>query len=286
MSYRVILLPMDGGDADGPALRTAFTLAREFSSHIDVLCVSAVAEDSIPFLVNGMSAAAVQELLDAAQADIDARLARGRQLFRDATDSLTCTVSCDPQHGNGPSAAWRELSGLAEVLLPAEARGADLVVFAYAPDDVLHGAAIEATLVGGGRPVLLVPPNHVTVVGRSVAIAWNGSVEAARAVAAGLPFLLRADDVAVLMAGSPEEMESEGRRLAGYLAWHGIDADVIALDPGKDAVGPALAARAKELGADLIVMGAYGYSRLREYVFGGVSRHALQDSSIARLLTH
>ncbi|HEY0834463.1 MAG TPA: universal stress protein [Azospirillum sp.] len=286
MSYRIILLPMDGGDADGPALHAAFDLAKEFNSHVDALCVSAVPEDSVPLLVNGMTASAVQEILEAAQADIDARRERTRQLFHRSMDCWRFRAAGEGAFGDGPSGAWRERSGLAEDLLPGEARWSDLVVFAYAPDDTVHGSAIEATLVGAGRPVLMVPPDRATPIGRFVAIAWNGSVEAARSVVAGLPFLLRADGVAVLMAAPSAPLETEGARLTDYLAWHGIEANIVAVDPGEEHTGPVLAAKAAELGADLIVMGAYGYSRLREYVFGGVTRHALQDAGIARLLTH
>ncbi|MBP2227982.1 nucleotide-binding universal stress UspA family protein [Azospirillum agricola] len=285
MSYHVILAPMTGSDTDGHALHAALAVAREFNGHVDALYIDPRPEDTLPLLAQGLPEPVILDMTRTVRAQNAAIRERAHGLFERATTSLSgLTVSGQPER-DGPSAAWRTIRGTADALLPREGRKADLIVFGHS---TLPGqqAAVEAALFGTGRPVLLVPPEHSAPLGRSVSIAWNGSVEATRAVAAGLPFLHRADSVFVLSTEPRSVDPHDCAGLLRYLRWHGVDAEFAAVRTGLDDLGDGLIRRADELGADLIVMGAYGYSRLRETVFGGVTRFMLRHPNKALLLTH
>jgi nucleotide-binding universal stress UspA family protein len=144
----------------------------------------------------------------------------------------------------------------------------------------------ESGLMRTGRPVLLVPGSKPGKVGSSVAIAWNGSVEASKAVASAMPFLMRARAVtAISVVESGVEFHNlEG--LVQYLRWHGIRAKPAVVKSRAGDTGKAVCGAASRAKADLLVMGAYTHSRMREMIFGGVTDHVLRASRIPVLLAH
>jgi nucleotide-binding universal stress UspA family protein len=174
-----------------------------------------------------------------------------------------------------------------------QARYADLLVLGQAdPDDHEEGGLLldlpEQVLMHGGRPVLLVPRSgSFTPPARHALVAWNGSREAARAVSAALPLLQQVGQVtlAVLGAGQGDHGEEPGADIALYLARHEIKVNVLVQPRPADA-GKAILALASELGADLLVMGAYGHSRWREMVLGGATRTILAQATLPVLLMH
>ena len=174
-----------------------------------------------------------------------------------------------------------------------QARYADLLVLGQAdPNDHEEGGLLldlpEQVLLHGGRPVLLVPRSgSFTPPARHALVAWNGSREAARAVSAALPLLQQVDQVtlAVLGASQGDHGEEPGADIALYLARHEIKVNVL-MQPRPADAGKAILALASELGADLLVMGAYGHSRWREMVLGGATRSILAQATLPVLLMH
>lgn len=153
----------------------------------------------------------------------------------------------------------------------------------FSGDDLIH-----ELVLGSGRPVLVVP--HAPVMGefgRRIAIAWNGNREASRAVADAMPLLRHADRVAVLLAKS-ETGAGTGDLIRGHLARNGVFAEVVAVEAraADHDAGVTLLAEADAFSADLLVMGAYGRSRVRELVLGGATRHVLQHLPIPALMSH
>lgn len=153
------------------------------------------------------------------------------------------------------------------------------------------GATVSNQLVlSSGAPVLLCPnalPEQNF--GAHVVIGWNGSREASRALHDSIPFLQRAEEVSVLTvetARSSENAVVNWDDIAAYLARHGIDASIRQSLVGSDGAGEVILSRAKEAGADLIVMGAYGHSRLWEISLGGATRHVMTHADIPVLLSH
>jgi nucleotide-binding universal stress UspA family protein len=191
--------------------------------------------------------------------------------------------------------ALRAIEGEAQMiarLAALNARHADIAV-AVRPIDKLDNRenVIVSTLFGGGRPVLMLPPAFKQEFApKRVMVAWNASKEAARAAADAAPFLANASEVRVLTVDAkPEFMghgDAPGEDYTAHLARRGLKVELVNADgAGRDA-GEVIAAEAKAFGADLLVMGAYGHSRMREFVFGGVTRLLLRNSDIPILLSH
>jgi nucleotide-binding universal stress UspA family protein len=171
--------------------------------------------------------------------------------------------------------------------LCSQARYADLIVLGQSnPDARTEGALLqdlpEYVALHCGRPVLVVPyTGSYSTLGKRVLIAWNGSVEAARAVAAALPLLQRATRVAVAMFDATET----GGEIVRYLERHGVRADVLHT-PGPVDIGNAILSCAANIDADLLVMGCYGQSRFREMMLGGASRTVLASMTLPVLMAH
>jgi nucleotide-binding universal stress UspA family protein len=151
--------------------------------------------------------------------------------------------------------------------------------------DEPHSATVEDTVLQSGRPVLLAPEHPPQELGRAVAIGWNGSPQAVRAMVAALPFLAQAKEVRVIAIGPSDEVT--GSEAVEYLAWHGIAA--VARDvPAIAGVGPGgqLLATARDEGCDFLVMGGYGHAPWREMLFGGATRDVVGTSLLPLLLAH
>jgi nucleotide-binding universal stress UspA family protein len=194
---------------------------------------------------------------------------------------------------HGIRAEWRVDEGDVVGVVKLHARYADLTIVGQgldlkdAPGELMF--LPEELALGVGRAVLVVPRyGTFERLGERVLIAWNGSREATRAVQDALPILKRATTVTVLSIDP--EGESQPRipsaDIALHLARHGIAAEAASTSSVDIGVGNALLSRAADLGADLIVMGAYGHSRMREMVLGGVTRHLLQHMTVPVLMSH
>ena len=174
-----------------------------------------------------------------------------------------------------------------------QSREVDLVIVGHsnlASSHAIGSHFAEQVLVSSGRPTLVIPPNGNGAISASlVLIGWNGSREAARAVFDSMPLLKSAKEVLIAWAGPrSEEGANKGARaieLVRTLSRHGIDAQATDLDSSRDA-GQVLLERAEMGGAGLLVMGAYGHSRLREFILGGATRSVLRGMKIPVLFSH
>jgi nucleotide-binding universal stress UspA family protein len=173
-------------------------------------------------------------------------------------------------------------------------KSADIILASATDPSEVSGVeldCIERVLVGAGRPLLVLPRSneHVLNLDRIV-IGWNGGREAARAVFDALPLLQAAKSVDVMCVDSKNEErvtpEQPGRRIVATLERHKVKAHAKTMESGGESAGKALLKHAKEIDAGLIVMGAYGHSRLREFVFGGATRHVLDDMTSPVLMSH
>lgn len=189
-------------------------------------------------------------------------------------------------------ASWRGEIGHPTRLLALHARAADLIVTGAGTPDLMgntrrmikHGALILAA----GRPVLLASGPMKTVKAERVVVAWKDTREARRAVSDAMPFLVGAQDVLVTTIEENDSLSGNESvaDVARYLIRHGVKARSQAIGVGHADPGVALGEVAREIGADMIVSGGYGHSRLRELVFGGVTRSLLRESSLNRLISN
>jgi len=194
--------------------------------------------------------------------------------------------------GAGPkSVEWRSSMHFPREFLVEQARAADLIVIGSdaLPGDIYRTYDPGTVVLGSGRPVLITLPGNHRPDFPNILIAWKNTREACRAVHDSLPFLAAAKTVHIVAAraGDEKAVQSEMADVAEYLKRHGISAarPEIAHADGRNE-GEVLLAVAREQQADLIVAGAYGRTRLREWVFGGVTRTLLQSSPVPCLLSN
>ena len=175
-------------------------------------------------------------------------------------------------------------------LLIREARLRDLTIVPAISEGTNYLWYAESIVFGSGRPVLLLPqrsrPRKLAL--DTIVIAWDGSRPAARAVADALPFLERAKNARVLTVLNEKELASESRaaELSKYLERRGIDATPDCIDAAGRRIGEILSSYLTSSQADLLVMGAYGHSRLREFILGGATRSMLSNPPLPILLSH
>jgi nucleotide-binding universal stress UspA family protein len=284
---RVILVPLAGDADDAAALAAAYTIAGSQGAHIEALLIRPDPIEAVISLEGEATPELIGNVTRATTATWDARSKLARQAFDAAQAAAGATLADQPASAAGLSGQWREITGGAEVVLTAQGRVADLIVLSgvHASGHAHRQRMFEVALLHVGRPLLLVPEQAPAAIGGTIALAWNGSTESARAVAGAMPLLHKAAQVHVLTAASTRTEVESADGLARYLGWHGVDCTCHPMYPSNQ-VGSALLAKAKELGADLLVMGGYGRSRLRELVFGGVTRTVLSQYELPLLLAH
>jgi nucleotide-binding universal stress UspA family protein len=172
----------------------------------------------------------------------------------------------------------------------SQLRITDLVVVGQDSADQkepMRAALIENILFQAGAPTLLVPNAGVTAFKPTrVVIAWNGSIAAARAVRSALPVLQLAETVQVVMVEEARANELSGVEIGEYLARHDLDVDVQRIDNTEKDIGATLLAFASREKADWMVMGAYGHSRMREFLLGGATRNILATAAVPVLMAH
>lgn len=286
MTIRKILAPVDGSEASRTALQSAFLIARRFQAHVLALHVRVGPTQAVPFVGEGMSGALVQELIELTEREGASRAAAAREIFDRLQLGAGIPKRLAPGAG-GPSAEWAESVGREDDPLVRLGRLADLIVVARpaADPDGLGHVTLSRALFETGHPVLVPSREQAETLGRRIVIAWNGGVQAARAITAGLPFLEGAEWVTVIRVGDERDDQHGLANVAEYLAWHGVAAETHAIS-GRGSVGEALNDAVAASGADLVVMGGYSHSRLRELILGGVTRHMLQKALPPLLLAH
>ena len=208
--------------------------------------------------------------------------ARARAIAeRAVTDATLEGVSCSIE---ASALAYPELVGR----LTARARLADLTILdAEAREVDLDRDVIDGVLFGSGRPLLVVPPGGDTFSARRIVIAWDGSAQAARAANDALPFLRAAEAVEIVSVVGEKELSTSvaGAEFAPHLARHGVNVSVTNVPVDGDAA-ETLRRQAGLLGAEMLVIGAYRHSRLKEWFLGGVTHALLTRSPVPLFLAH
>ena len=294
MSIRTILYAVSGGSAGEGAAELACRLARRFEAHVEGFHVRADPRQAALAFGDGFGSPVVGDLIERSAQEAADAAERAKQQFDKSIAAHNLSLRAEPlplKPGETvaleATAAWREETGYAGDLVARRARLFDLVVLGRSERvvDEPHTDVLEDTLLSCGRPVLLAPAEPPKEIGSTIAIAWNGSAESARAMAGALPFLRRAKAVRVLTAGATDT--ADGVALVQSLAWRGIASTALhrAPLPGV-AVGQQLLAAAREDNADLLVMGGYGRAPWREMLLGGTTREVVGHGLLPILIAH
>jgi nucleotide-binding universal stress UspA family protein len=278
MSLKEILAPVIALEEDEAALMAAAELSAKFSARPTALILAVHAAST--FVDNEVPLSVALEDLAGGPRSRAAQLRRGLMAWLNRAPTPFEIKDLAIEHA------------VDDDRIVAHARVADLVVMARAPShDRARQAVIEDVLFKSGRPMLIVP-SHPVRARRwdKIVIGWNAKAEAVRAVAAALPFLTAAKQVAIATVDATPSAaghsDKPGREIADYLAHHGVAAEVRNVGGLGRTHGRALVDEAQAIDADLLVLGAYGHSRAREFMFGGVTRELLAGSPVPLLLAH
>jgi nucleotide-binding universal stress UspA family protein len=287
MTMRGILVHVDEHRALQSVLTCALLAARRFDSQIDGLHARPGAPRIIPVAPEGafIPASEIVEDLERADRDLDQQLRERFDAFM-REHGAPAVASVLP--GAEVAAAWREDAVTGYEALGSTGRAYDLIAVARP----LPGAAVpsmsalEAALFESGRPVLIAPPTPPEKLGDVVVVAWNGSTETARTIALVMPFLAQAETVVVLSVEDGMVPGPSGGEIAHGLMRNGIAAKTQQIRAGDRPVGAAILDHCQELGADLLLKGAYTHSRLRQMIFGGATSHILGAAELPVIMAH
>lgn len=287
MAYKSILVPLEESDVLGSVFASAHHVARRFDSYIEGLCIRPTLAGAIAVGFEGGVAA----LAGTEEQFEDEQAARAKRL-RERFDTFVRDNSI-PAAGPGTTglcARWVEDEAPGIGLFGQRGRVFDLIVVGRPTPGSLTPAmnTLETVLFESGRPILIAPPTAPSSIGRTVALAWNGSTETSRALAFAMPFLKAAEAVIVLTVEGALVPGPSGQDVADNLARHGISAEAIDV-PGKrspTAAGSIMIEESQRRQADLLIKGGYTQSRLRQMIFGGATSQILQEADIPVLMAH
>ncbi|MDO9500832.1 universal stress protein [Falsiroseomonas sp.] len=281
MALQDLLVHLDGTEAAAKRLDFAAALAARHDAHL--IGLHAV-EASLPIgLTGNLASATLGELAERVRAEVAVSATRSRTAFEEKL------------RRDGLRGEWRETDTLPAEMVVLHARYADMTVLGQPdpanPDVRLDEAILEQALFQSGRPVLMVPyAGHFRKAPERVLVAWKAGREAARAVHDAMPLLRAAREVKVLAINPRNGIGGDGEvpavDLALHLARHGVQATAEHLVTDEVPAADLLLNEAADSDAGLIVMGAYGHSRLRQLILGGVTRGILARMTVPVLMAH
>ncbi len=287
MSYKTIVVHVDHDRRASVRIQAAAALANRFGAHLVGLHATTPAR--IPNYVRSEVVADIIAHEREARRAVDVEMAA-------RFDQIATRAGVD-------SREWRLSNHDPVDALTLHARYADLLVLGQSdPDEEnawLSADVAEHVALEGGRPVLVIPyAGDFPYIGKRIVLGWNASLEATRAMTDALPLLRQAERVTLLTVNADAGERGRGGEHTGshgdmpgadcalYLARHGVQVEV-SHDPGVEIdTGNYLLSRATDLETDLLVMGAWGHTRLRELIMGGVTRTLMQHMTIPVLLSH
>lgn len=282
MTIGLVLVPLTGGKRDALSLAIAFAAAEPFAAHLRALFVRPDPTEALPFFGDEVAPAMAAEIVDAARESVDTASAAARAAFDAAAIAAGFEQVDNPVQGK--TASFFEMNGHFADCIARAGGLSDLIVFGPLGENPRPGLseAFETALLKTGKPVLLGVETQSPSFAR-VTIGWNGGMESAHAASAALPFLKTAKEVRIVTVenGAPDARTID---LEAYLRVHGIAAKTVHAGGQSRAVGDVLLEAARD--ADLLVIGGYGHSRLREWIAGGVTRRILSQATLPLLLTH
>ncbi|HEV8679961.1 MAG TPA: universal stress protein [Stellaceae bacterium] len=286
---KTILVAASGDDGDAATFAAALAIAQHFAAHLDVLHVRVDAVSAaVAMMTDAGSGAAAAGLIEQLEQDASGREAKARDIFtRFCRGAKLAEISAPPGSGAAAaSAEWHVETGDEPRWMAAYGVAADLIVAPRATGEaVLARTTLEAVLLETGRPLVIPAAAPMPASFARIAIAWKPTPQAARAVALAMPFLARAKEVVVITVDEEAGAGDAAAPLVRNLLWHGLSARTEQLKPGPEGAAATLLAGARER-ADLLVMGGYGHTRLREWVFGGFTQSVLDDAPLAVLIAH
>lgn len=286
--FKTILVPASGTDADTETFAAAAVIGQHFASHLIFLHVG---YDWVTFTATmsgaGLGLPIDSEVITRIQEEATERAAKARANFERFCSTNGVIAVETPAVLPGMSAEYRVEAGREADIITDHGRTADLILIPREKNGMAPPVVTENALFESGRPLFLLGSGPLPPSFRTVAIAWKATREAAHAVAAAMPFIERAERVLVLEVGEDAPFDADdSTRLTAALQWHRPNVSARFLPPGDGGIAETLAAAAREGGADLLVMGGYGHSRFRQFIFGGVTDTVTTHATLPILMAH
>ena len=290
MAIKTILVAASGTEQSRSTLDVGLMVAAHLKSHVDIIHVKVDPLAALPALGDSMTTQIADEITGTLSKEASQRAETAKLLFEACCKDQKIPVVTETPPVGEASASWIEQVGRPDIIVSRRARTADLLVVGkptFKAKLQTSGTA-QAGLLETGRPVLVAPSETPTTIGKRIAIAWNGSAEASRAVAAATNFFGGADKITVLTAESERTPAAVAQQLADYLACHGIEAEtkIFARMGGQHLGGKALLQACEEIDADLLVMGAFVAAGMRELILGNATQHVLSHAKLPVLMGH
>jgi nucleotide-binding universal stress UspA family protein len=288
MSIAKILVPVRGDGKGENVLAHAAAIARRNNAHIEAVHCRARPKDLIPhgvFVPPSLRAQLEQQAVELANAEEASLQEQFVELMRRL--QIEVVEGAVPPRDR-PTAGWFEEQSRQMDVIKSHGRLADLVAVAKPDRDRNLGVnTLRAALFNTGRPVLICPPAEAPpdTLGERIAIAWNGSMEASRAVALALPLIQEAREIVVLDGGIGDH-GATGEELMRYLAIRGVSARCEPIHAEEHPGATILAAAAGVARADLLIMGAYSHSREHETIFGGATQYVVDHTAMPVVMVH
>ncbi len=282
---RKIIVPVRGDGKGDNVIAHAASLARRFNAHVQITHCRARPEDLMPFGVP-LPAFLKKQILEQAVSVADQEEQGLRDEVKALAKQFKLTVTDTPT-GRSATASWVEETGRQVDVIKRHGRLSDIICVAKPDVDRNLGAnTLKAALFNTGRPVMMCPEAEgaLAELGSHIAIAWNGSTEASRAVALTMGLIEKADRVTILTSGA--EIHGAGTDdLVSYLGMRDVDSSVSKFE-AKDSIGSQLLDQAVKCGADVMIMGAYGDSHELETVFGGNTQVVVDNATMPVIMVH
>ncbi len=273
-----VLVPLDQNPITTSVLETAGLIARHFGSRVEgvglrPVFTEIVAPDPI-----------VAVTLPPSDWDEEA-------FARDARRAFDSFVSRQPVAAGGdnqPTYVWRQGRTVDDVFIGTYARIFDVTVIGR-PSSRGPGSRMstfETVLFDSGRPLVIAPPSPPSSLGENILIHWNRSAETALVTALAMPFLKRTKKVSIITVEGANVEGPPAEDFARALLAHGITASVSRTEGKGQRAGEQILAKAREIGADLLIKGAYTNSRMRQMIFGGATQHILAAAELPVFMSH
>ena len=274
MAYNTIMVQLDIDRPATPRLNFAWEIAHRYEASL----IGFAAAEAFLLMPGDMDGGATGEAIRLQLEDIE----DGLKALKSEFDTYT---------RDSNRASWRGMVGEPTRLLALNARPADLIITGSDDDGArsrLRTIDPGELILSAGRPILFASKDHRPMTAENVLVAWKDTRESRRAVVDALPFLVAARHVLVATIVEDDRVSARDSvaDVVRFLMKHGVKARSEVLDADKMDAAEALLTASIEIGADLVIAGGYGHSRLREWAFGGVTRSLIEDSSTNRLLAN
>jgi len=280
---RTILVPFCDDDLAETALNTALVIAKRYNSYIEGLHAWRT-----PQIIAGEGVVFPSESLTRLAEEGQQFAKRARERFNKIMNDKGIPFRDVATYADEVTCGWREGEGIEAEIVGDYGRLFDMIVLGRTTQGTTADwkTTVEAGLFESGRPIMIAGATVPSVLGKHCVIGWNGATETSLTIAMLMPMLRDAETITVLTIEGGTVMGPTGDQVAAHLRRNGLNATAMTRPTAGNSVGEAMIAVTGELGADLLIKGAFTNSRLRQMIFGGATRDVIEKSTMPVILAH